>query len=81
MASEGRWVEGNEMVTVFVNYFTGLFTSSNPTEMDSIFNIIGNGVTDDVKADLEKSFTALEVKQAVHQMPAGKSPGPDGMSA
>jgi hypothetical protein len=65
----------------FVNYYTTLFTSTIPHNVDSCISAIDGKVTEEMNANLTASFTVEEIKQALDQMAPFKAPGPDGFTA
>ncbi|KAL5557049.1 hypothetical protein UlMin_039285 [Ulmus minor] len=79
-----QWCTDEEgMARVAVNYFQTLFASSTPSTFDlaRVLDTVEPRVTQDINAQLEKSFIFADVKAAVSQMAPSKSPGADGMSA
>ena len=64
-----------------VDYFTKIYTSCSPNRIEEVINTIPTRVTDDMNAELTKTFTSEEVLRALHQIHLTKSPGPDSMSA
>ena len=64
-----------------MNYFERIFTSSNPTSMENIFQAMKSKIGGDENANLLKEFTQEEIKVALDQMHPDKAPGPDGMTA
>ena len=62
-----------------VDFYQGLFTSSNLNNFDTILEQILQVVTKEMNLELMREFVALEVKMALKQMAPLKSPGPDGM--
>ncbi|KAK9995768.1 hypothetical protein SO802_020454 [Lithocarpus litseifolius] len=74
------WQEdGKEIERVFVDYYSELFTSSNPSNFEDIVNAIQPKVSEDMNASLIKEFQAGEVYRALKQMYPLKAPSPDGM--
>ena len=63
-----------------LEFYQGLFTSTNPTSFDDILEQIPQVVTEEMNSDLMGDFTAQEVEVALKQMAPLKSPGPDNMS-
>jgi hypothetical protein len=66
---------------VFHNYFSELFTSSNPTNMHSSLQVVANRVQPHMQDYLSQDFTAAEISYAVHQLRSNAAPGPDGLNA
>ncbi|KAL0009325.1 hypothetical protein SO802_010827 [Lithocarpus litseifolius] len=71
--------DGKEIERVFVDYYSELSTSSNPSNFEDIVNAIQPKVSEDMNASLIKEFQAKEVYRALKQMYPLKAPGPDGM--
>ncbi|XP_075507390.1 uncharacterized protein LOC142544216 [Primulina tabacum] len=63
------------------NYFSDLFSSSNPSEEDraQILNQVCPMVDDRLNYALRAPFTGIEVRKALFDMHPDKAPGPDGM--
>ena len=66
---------------MFVDYYTNLFTSSNPPNFKDIVNAIQPKVTDAMNGRLIKEFQAEEVHRAFKHMYPLKALGLDGMSS
>ncbi|KAK2354861.1 hypothetical protein QL285_092328 [Trifolium repens] len=66
---------------VFENYFTELFNTSNPSDMQESLQVVANRVHPDMKDYLDQQFTAAEVSYAAHQLKGNAAPGPDGLNA
>ena len=64
---------------VLIEYYSKLFTSSNPHDLDHILDGVQPMVTDEMRAELDKPYTSEEVGEAIRQMAPLKAPGPDGM--
>jgi hypothetical protein len=64
----------------FVNYYTNLFTSTIPHNVESCIFAIDGKVTKEMNAKLIASFTVEEIKQALDQLAPFKAPGPDGFT-
>ena len=71
----------DEIGNVFLAYFNNLFTTSRPSCMDTIFQVMDCKVSREMNDKLDMKFTKDEVKQALFQMNPNKAPGPDGMTA
>ena len=66
---DNKWYEHEKDITrVFLNYFERIFTSSNPTSMETIFQAMESKIGDDDNANLLKEFTEEEIKVALDQM-------------
>ncbi|XP_075674729.1 uncharacterized protein LOC142643891 [Castanea sativa] len=77
----GVWVEEDgRMGNLFVNYFSNLFTTSNPTGIDAILEGIIPKVMGEMNLNLTRNFLADEVHSAIQQMARLSAPGPNGMS-
>jgi len=77
----GVWVEeDSRMGNLFVNYFSTLFTTSNPTGIDAILEGITPKVMEEMNLSLTRNFTAEEIHSAMQHMAPLSAPGPDGMS-
>lgn len=74
----GNRVTGSDMVSVFLNYFQTLFTSSLPDGIDDVVNLIGSRIFLEQRELLDAEFKAAEVKLALDHMPFRKSSGLDG---
>ena len=69
MDVDNQWYEQEEDIArVFLNYFKKIFTSSNPTSMETIFQAMESKIGDDDNANLLKEFTEEEIKVALDQM-------------
>ena len=64
--SNGDLVLGEENVSaMIVDFYTKLFSSSNPSDMERVFQHTKRVVSADMNDDLVKDFTSLEVKTAL----------------
>ena len=78
----GQTVEGKkEIVSVFHEYFTNIFSSTGPSEYQECLQGMNPTVTNSMNTQLLAKFTEQEVKEAVFQMNPLGSPGPDGFPA
>lgn len=67
--TEGVWVDSEEEIEkVAVEYFTKLFSSTNPTSFDGALDNFDSRVTSSMNEDLCAPFTRHEVYQALSQM-------------
>lgn len=74
------WQEDEkEIERVFMDFYTDLFTSSNPSNFVDIVDAVQPKVTNAMNAYLTKKFQAEEVHRALKQMYPLKAPGPDSM--
>ena len=64
---------------MIVDFYTKLFSSSNPSGLESVIQHTKRVVSGDMNATLIEDFTSLEVESALRQMAPLKAPGPDGM--
>ena len=75
-------MEGENRIGEILNdFFSSLFSSSNPTEFDDVLDCVEPRVTLDMNAYLTRPFVASEVQTALAQMKANTAPGPDGFPA
>ena len=82
MDSNNQWRSTeNDITNIFLDYFSDIYKTSSPTELENVFLVIERKVDDEMNAGLVREFTAEEVKQALYQMHSNKSPGPNGMIA
>lgn len=63
------------------NYFTKLFSSSNPRSYDSVFQCMIPKVTSRMNSELIRKVSKEEVAEAIFSIKSESAPGPDGMSA
>ena len=76
----GLWQEGiHEIEYVATQYFSTLFTSSQPGEMTKLLNAISPTVMDAMNLMLTRDFQASEVARALKQMHPNTAPGQDGL--
>ena len=78
---DGVWKQSDEgIATMADRYFQDLFTTTNPSNMDKVLNVVDRVVTPDMNHMLLQPYTPEEVRRALFQMHPSKSPRPDGMS-
>ena len=76
----GIWVEEESQIGgMLVQYFSKLFTSSNPTHLDPMLEGVLPVVIDEMNKGLNRPFEPSEVQGALKQMESGTAPGPDGL--
>jgi hypothetical protein len=73
--------EPAEIERIAIEYFAGLFTSSQPHAIDEVVQEADWVVMQGMNDRLMSPFTHEEVRKALFQMHPSKAPGPDGMSA
>ena len=71
----------NGVEKVAVDYFDGLFSSTNPTEFDRFLEEIGSSISPQMNEMLLRLATEEDVRQALFMMHPEKASGPDGMTA
>jgi hypothetical protein len=65
----------------FIEFYTSLFTTIGANNIEACIRAITRKVTPKMNTQLEATFTAEEVYQALQQMTPLKALGPDGFSA
>ncbi|XP_019196029.1 PREDICTED: uncharacterized protein LOC109189860 [Ipomoea nil] len=77
----GRWVDGDALKPVVMNYYNGIFTA-NPAVVDGadFFASVTPCVTQSHNEWLNRPFDPGEVKAALFAMFPDKAPGPDAMN-
>jgi hypothetical protein len=76
-----RCATWDENCTEVQSFFQNLYTSQGFRHMDELLNLVPTRVTMEMNAELQKAFTAEEVKGALFQMAPFKAPGVDGFTA
>ncbi|XP_075092452.1 uncharacterized protein LOC142172682 [Nicotiana tabacum] len=77
--SEGRWVsDQTEIVQEVEAYYDTLFSTSNPTNFESVLNHVNVTISDSINQKLIKDISEEEVKNVVFAMHPLKAPGVDG---
>ena len=69
------------IVSIATKYFKELFSTSCPSGIEEVADLIPRSVTPEMNEQLTKEFQREKVVQAVHSMHPTKPPSPDGMSA
>ncbi|XP_030940118.1 uncharacterized protein LOC115965051 [Quercus lobata] len=78
---EGIWQTYLSRVSdIAEEYYTELFTTSNPNGMERVLDAIDKVVTEDMANQMTQPYIEEEVRVALFSMHPSKSPGPDGMS-
>ncbi|MCH97713.1 hypothetical protein A2U01_0018709 [Trifolium medium] len=76
----GCWWHGEENVErILVDYFTEVFTSSDPLEVDKTCEVVAGKLNDEQVRWCSQPFAREEVEEAILQMHPLKAPGPDGL--
>ena len=76
----GFWVEEESQIGgMLVQYFSNLFTSSNPINLDLVLEGVLPVVTDEMNEGLNRPFEPNEVQGTLKQMEVGTAPGSDGL--
>ena len=80
MDSNDCWQEDMRKVEeIVVNYYSNLFSSSNPSELTELIEAVEPKVSQDMNNMLTRDFKGAEVKAALNQMYLLKAPSPDDM--
>ena len=78
--SDNLWcTEDNELKEIAHQYFSSLFTSSQPSEYSDIMDAVLPSVTEDMNTQLLRPFLKEEVEEAIKEMKPITALGPDGM--
>lgn len=76
----GAWQEDEEVLSAIItDFYTHLFTSSNPQNLDRVLERVDVVVTKSMRTNLERPFTSEEVGVAIKEMAPLKALGPNGM--
>lgn len=71
---EETWQTGLDGVSrIAEEYYTELFTSTNPNNMDRVLNVVDKVVTDHMANSLTQPYTEEEVRVALFQMHLSKA--------
>lgn len=82
MDDDGRkWSDSINIARVLTDYFTGLFSTSNPTDIETATSLVANRLTEGHLAILNSPFSREEVEEGVFHMHPTKAPGIDGLPA
>ena len=66
---------------IATEYFKELFSTSCPTRIKEVANLVPRSVTPEMNEQFTREFQREEVIQAIHTMHPTKAPGPNGVSA
>ncbi|XP_019184779.1 PREDICTED: uncharacterized protein LOC109179736 [Ipomoea nil] len=80
MNDNGDWMEGDNMNTIILEYFSQIFSSGDPIDGNDLFSEISPRVTQTQNDQLLRPFVITEVRDALFAMAPDKAPGPDGMN-
>ena len=76
----GEMCNGDDKVAnLLVEYYTDLFTSSQPIEIDAVLQHVSKAVTKEMNAFLGQEFNKEKVDIALSQLAHLKASGPDGL--
>ncbi|KAI8525452.1 hypothetical protein RHMOL_Rhmol13G0231200 [Rhododendron molle] len=77
--NEGVWLsEDHEINEHLSEYFSKLFTATGSRDFEEVLHKVDKCVTDDMNCKLTRRVSDEEIKEAVFQLGALKTPGPDG---
>ena len=62
-------------------FFEDIYTSTQPTRIDEVTNMIPVKVTGEMNVELTRDFTSEKVRTALYHMHPTKALGPNDMSA
>ncbi|XP_023645887.1 uncharacterized protein LOC111832631 [Capsella rubella] len=73
--------EERDLYLIASDYFSDLFKSSNPQEIEDALGNLSTVISEDVNTQLTRPVTEKEIRDALFMMHPDKVPGPDGMTA
>jgi hypothetical protein len=76
-----KYVEDEDIAEVLKDYFSSLFTSSNPSDIEEKTTLVAGRITPALRTTLTVIFRREEVEEALFQMHPTKAPGTDGLPA
>ncbi len=65
-----------EVESIAVEYFQQIYTSSNPSAIDNVTQLVSPAVTPDMNVNLLLPFSSEEIKFTFFQMRPSKAPRP-----
>ena len=75
--SDETWhIDSDRIAKIAKDYYRQLFTSSNPTNMEGVLDVVDRVVTDEMAHSLIQPYIEDEVRVALFQMHPSKSLGP-----
>ena len=78
---DGSWCEDMGGIAIIaIEYFKELLSTSSPTRIEEVADLVLGRVTQEMNEQLTKEFQKEETIQAVRNMHPTKAPGPDDMS-
>lgn len=79
--SQGGWCNTNvEIGNEVAEFYSQLFTSSQPNEFEEILKGIHRSIMDQINLQLTQPAKEKQIKEALFSMHPNKALGPDGMS-
>lgn len=69
------------IASIATEYFKELFSTSSPTRMEEVADLVPRKVTQEMNKQLAKEFQKEEIIQAIRNMHPKKAPSSDGMYA
>ena len=79
--SENWCGDQDSIARVAISYFEEIYTTSSPSQIEKVTDLIPIKVTDEMNMEPTRGFTKEEVVAALKQLHPTKSPGPNSMSA
>ena len=71
--------EKEEMVSILLGYYETIFTTSQPTQIEEAVAHVPHVISSSMNESLTRTYTEIEVEEALKQMAPLKAPGPDGL--
>ena len=76
----GEWLEKeNQISNLLTQYYSDLFTSSNPTHLEPVLEGVNPKVSMEMNAEWLRPFELSEVQGALKQMESSTAPSPNGL--